>query len=214
LIGRHANGRRRPSQAAGVRSRAAYGRPGCRREGWRRSWLTGGATHGVNPIKTYLIGLTPCVEAVTYKRRGKGRPATAYLLPNAPPDIAGWLTERLGPLDWVHPATPTAGEEAPSPAETADVVDWLNSLFDAAAERSPAPPPQRPSAPPARPASPYRLRLRCQPPATRLACVACDPPPALPIERRGVTGRQQGWGRGRPLRSPVSVGGVALKARR
>ena len=51
-------------------------------------WFTCRATHGVNPIKNYLIGLTPCVEAVSYKRRGKGRPATAYLLPNAPADIA------------------------------------------------------------------------------------------------------------------------------
>jgi hypothetical protein len=202
LIGRHANGRRRPSQAAGDRSRAAYGRPGCRREEWRRSWLTGGATHSVNPIKNYLIGLTPCVEAVSYKRRGKGRHATAYLLPNAPADIAGWLAERLGPIEWVRPAAPTAGEEAPPPAEPADVVDWLNGRFDEATERSPAPPPERPSAPPARPASSYRLRLRCQPPPARLECVACDPPHALPIERGGVTGKQQGWGEVAPFEAP------------
>jgi hypothetical protein len=45
-------------------------------------------------ISNLIIEEPTSVSAVSYKVRGRGRPATAYLLPNAPPDIAGWLSER------------------------------------------------------------------------------------------------------------------------
>jgi hypothetical protein len=81
-------------------------------------------THALFPIKDFSIGKRACVEAVIYKRRGKGRPATAYLLPNAPPDITAWLAERLGPIDWARPAAePEAAGRRPETLATSDDRD-------------------------------------------------------------------------------------------
>ncbi|MBE7245312.1 MAG: hypothetical protein INR63_10180 [Actinomycetospora chiangmaiensis] len=76
-------------------------------------------------IRDTLIGFGTTVATVfAYKRQGRAEPTSGYLLPNRPSDIWRWLTDHVGPLEWLtvdgQPvAPPSEGVALDSPADMA-----------------------------------------------------------------------------------------------